>query len=108
MSACHFYSFSERKRLPQAITNILEQLGPQLGITQIDFFVKLEWQNIDEPMDQNRLVLNRVHEILNEGISKVKDIVILTMFESTGLEVLEYLKMHSPYRVSHVYDLSRR
>lgn len=105
---------SESQRLPQAMTNIIERIGPRIGIeskikpmsTQMDLFTGVEWRNIDGLVNRNELVLEKIQEILQTGISKVEDIVILTAFENTGIDVVRYLKENAPYRVAHVYDLS--
>lgn len=100
-------------RLPESIIYQVQRLNPffenenelTVSNTQGDLFTKIEWKNISNPDDQIDSIERRINDIINEGISTIEDVVIITMQETTGVNVVNRFKGNN-YNVSHVYDLS--
>lgn len=55
--------------------------------------------------DRIALIKERVHSILSKKISAIKDITVITMRESTGVEVVNAFE-NSGWKVSHVYNMN--
>lgn len=100
-------------RLPESIIYQVQRLNPffenenelTVANTQGDLFTKIEWKNISNPDHQIDYIERRINDIINEGISTIEDVVIITMQETTGVNVVNRFKGNN-YKVSHVYDLS--
>ena len=100
-------------RLPESIIYQVQRLNPFFENeneltgtnTQEDLFTKIEWKNISNPDHQIDYIEKRINSIMNERISTIEDIVIITMHEKTGISIVNRFKEKN-YKVSHVYDLS--
>ena len=100
-------------RLPESIVYQVQRLNPffenenelTVANTQGDLFTKIEWKNISNPDHQIDSIERRINDIINEGISTIEDVVIITMQETTGINVVKRFEGNN-YKVSHVYDLS--
>lgn len=100
-------------RLPESIIYQVQRLNPffenenelTVANTQGDLFTKIEWKNISNPDHQIDCIERRINDIINEGISTIEDIVIITMQEKTGINVVNRFERNN-YKVSHVYDLN--
>lgn len=103
-------------RLPQNIIYQIEKTREVLNMekqesilpanTQSDLFTHIEWLNINKNADRSALVEKRIGEILEDKVSTIEDITILTMKEETGIELVGYFERKHKFKTSHVYDLT--
>lgn len=100
-------------RLPESIVHQIDRLSGLFNMkerivskfTQGDLFTKIEWMNILPFDNRTNIILEKINSILNDKISRIEDITIITMQEDTGIEIVNSLS-NQPFSISHVYDLS--
>ncbi|PIC65914.1 hypothetical protein CSV78_15200 [Sporosarcina sp. P16a] len=101
-------------RLPQLIIHQLAKLDEMLKFEseiervneQGDLFTTIAWENIVTPEERNARTREIIQQILDQGISTIEDIAIITMKETTGVNVVRHLHNETRFTASHVYDLA--